>query len=118
MSLSADELASLRATLNTSLSDSGTIYRYGTANSGYGQNVGTVSPIGTAACRVAQQGSPFEQEIAGRLGSDTLWTITFPAGTDVDRKDKVQTEGRTFEVQGVNARSNEISRRVTATEPL
>lgn len=120
--LSASELASMRSTLNSSLPDGGTVYRYTGAADGQGGETQTFAAVGTAACRISPArdlASSATEPVAGdKLTSVTEWIVTFPQGTDVLAADQVRSGGRTFEVVGALARSWELGRRVRAVEVL
>jgi hypothetical protein len=60
--------------------------------------------------------TPNEREIAGQIRAPYDFIVTLPYGQDVKPKDRIVIGTRTFEVQGIAARSWEISRRVHCTE--
>lgn len=114
--LTSSELAALRATLDASLPDSGTIYAKSWASDGEGGGTVSLTVAGTAACRVSPiSQSGIEAALNGRLTTSTQHVITFSAETTVTTDDQVASGGETYEVVAVVApRSWEISRRVYA----
>lgn len=115
--LTAAELTAMRATLNASLPDTCEISRVTLEPDGAGGQIETWETIATVACRVAPSGqSPQERVIAERMAATSTWTITLPAGTDVQPADRIAVGTRTFEVVSVLARSEEIARRVVCSE--
>lgn len=120
--LSAGDLARMRATLNASLPDGGTVWRYTSASDSQGGYTNTYAAIGTANCRISplqgQSGGANEPVAADKVTGVTEWMITFPQGTDVLAADQIRSGGRTFEVVGPFARSWELGRRVRAVEVL
>lgn len=69
-------------------------------------------------CRIEPAGLSSQEEIlALRLAAVIPWTIAFPHGTDVQRKDRVTVGTQVFEVQAVLKGGRfELQRRVAATE--
>lgn len=61
--------------------------------------------------------SPREDLVGGQLASRMTWTVTLPRGTDVRATDRLEIEGRTFEVVAPRGpRSHEIARVVVVAE--
>lgn len=115
--LTADEITTMRMTLNASLPDSAQVQRRSLTSDGAGGYNEAWSTVATVACRVAPSGqSPQERVIAERLESMSIWTLTVPALTNVRPADRIILGTRTFEVVAALARSTEISRRVVCTE--
>jgi SPP1 family predicted phage head-tail adaptor len=119
MSLTAGELAAMRAAQNAALPDTCVIRRVTLTPDSYGGHTEEWNDIATVACRVAPSGhSPQEQVIAERMSATSTWTLTLPADTDVTAADRLVVGARTFEVAAVLARSFETARRVVCTEVL
>ncbi len=117
--LSDADLAAMRSTLNSSLPDTAQVQRKSLTSDGAGGFTETWATVATMACRVAPSGqSPQERVIAERLTAMSTWTVTLPAGTDVQPADRVVVGSRTFEVVAALARSEEIARRIVCTEVL
>lgn len=82
----------------------------------------TYTPQAATTCRVAPLGGGMgaamaEQVMAGRIGTDEAWMITFPGLEDVDLTDRVAVNGRDFEVVAVLARRSwEMTCRVVCVE--
>ena len=107
----------MRSTLEASLPDTAQVQRKTLVSDGAGGYTESWSTVATVACRVSPSGrSPEERVIAERLAATSVWTITLPALTDVTVADRIVVGARTFEVVGVLARTEEISRRVVCTE--
>jgi head-tail adaptor len=115
--LTADEITTMRSTLNTSLPDTAQVQRRTLTPDGAGGFTESWSTVATVACRLSPAGrSPEERVIAERLTATSTWTLTVPALTDVQTADRVVVGSRTFEVAAALARSSEISRRVICVE--
>ncbi len=115
--ITTDELASMRATLTASLPDSCAIQRVSQVSDGAGGYTESWATVATVACRVSPSGrQPEERAIADRLSATVSYTVTLPALTDVTTRDRLVIGGRSFEIQGVLSRTNEISRRCVCTE--
>lgn len=85
---------------------------------GMGGVTGGTSTAGTYACRVAPAGMPaFEKLTASQVQGVDVYTITFPALTDVRPTDTINVGARVFQVTGgTGDRSWELSKRVLAVE--
>lgn len=102
MTLSAAELAGMRATVNAFLPDTAVISRPTYVPDGMGSATTTWATASTVACRV----SPFaagdshdgEQEGVPQVSGDSTWIVVVPYGTDVRIDDRVAVGGRTYEV--------------------
>lgn len=108
----------MRADLNQSLPDAGTIQRVTQVSDDMGGHTDTWAAAGTVACRVSPYPlRPGEEVVGGRvLGLDT-WVVTLPAETTVSERDRIATGGRSFEIVSVMApRSWELARRLLCTE--
>lgn len=115
--LTASELSAMRSTLTGSLADTAEIKRRTLVSDGAGGYTESWSTVATVSCRVAPAGrSGDERRIADRLTAIGAWLVTLPATTDIAVADRITVGSRTFEVAGVLARSDEISRRVVCTE--
>lgn len=114
---SPTELAAMRATVEASLPDTAQVQRRTLTPDNAGGHVETWSTLVTVPCRIAPAGrSPDERVIAERLTTTTLFTVTLPAFSDVRANDRLVVGSRTFDVLGVLASSNELSRRALCEE--
>jgi hypothetical protein len=112
--LSAADLADMRATVADLLVETATLSRGTPASDGAGGQTVTWATAATVAARLGPVGgSPEEREVAHRVTSPSLRTVTLPAGTDVRLGDRLVISTVTYEVVAVLApRSWELSRRV------
>ncbi len=77
----------------------------------------TWATVATVKGRIGPSGKEAEErEIAGRLGVTQAYTATRPAGTERDESDRLQIDGRQFEVKGVIRRSQATALRVVCVE--
>ena len=132
--LSAAEIAAMRSVQNEALPGTAVISRYG-IDRGYGEDgygagvygdgddgmggiIETWGTIGTVDCRLAsQEFQPREDDVASQLQDVDLWIVTLPYNTDVQARDRIVTDGRTFEVNSVLAHGDwETARRVWCAE--
>ncbi|HEY8819237.1 MAG TPA: hypothetical protein VIM25_10520 [Candidatus Limnocylindrales bacterium] len=118
--LSAEDLASMTATLTESLPDTCTLATATLASDGAGGQTATPGTPVTVACRVSpfimtRRSGDAEVVQTGRVVSQAPWTITFPAGTVVGQRAQITHGGQTFEVLEVHSpRSWELAVRVHA----
>ena len=96
--LSASELASLRATLTTSLPGTVTVTRSTATADGFGGQTEAWAAIGTVAARVSPYGNGQENITAGGVVAVAPWTVTLPYGTSISERDRVTYAGQTLEV--------------------
>lgn len=112
--LSPDDLAvaAMRAALNSSLPDAGTILRPSIVNSGLGPAT-TWGTVAILPCRISPiQRTPFEGIQQAAITSVEDRQVTFAAGADVQVTDRVLVSGSTIDITGVpTPRSYEISLR-------
>lgn len=103
--LTATEIAAMRAVLDTSLPDSGTIVRATLVDNGAGGQTPTWAAAGTVLCRVSPTPlTPTEQvDASDAPAARRAFVVTFPHGTDVRATDRVQFGGDTYELVGVDA---------------
>lgn len=118
--LSTGDLASMRTVMDTSLPDTGVVWRRTLADDGQGGRTQTYSAVGTVACRLSPVSalSAGSEEVHGdRQTAIADRIITFPANTDVVPTDRIVVSDQTFEVLAIHApRSWEISTRVDCVE--
>jgi len=96
--LSAAELASLRATLTTSLPGTVTVTRSSVTADGFGGQTEAWAAIGTVAARVSPTGNGQENITAGGVIAVAPWTVTMPYGTNITERDRLTYQGQTLEV--------------------
>jgi Phage head-tail joining protein len=114
--LSAVELDSCRALQRMTMVETASIDRAITVSDGMGGWTETWSTVAIVPCRV---GTPTggaigaERVVADRLSGETTMAVTFPAGTDVRRTDRLLIYGKTFEVLSVLAPHTYETARVT-----
>ena len=99
MLLSPNELASIRATRNGFMPDTGIIYRYNLTGDGMGGNNESWVSVGTVGCYVwTRPATDNELATGGQIVSRTRWYIEVPHNTVVDARDWIEVGNRTFEV--------------------
>jgi len=100
--LTADQLASMRATNEASMVDTATIKRYTTASDGAGGYTTTETTL-TASVRLSprQTLQPNTTPYAGRLAERVPWTAYFPHGTDVQESDVITVNGKNYDIIAV-----------------
>lgn len=120
MTLDTAELAAMQSTLDESLPDSFEIHRNTRSNDGSGGKTASWASTATVSGRLSPPMGPpgTEELVAGKTRVPRRYTLTLPDGTDITARDRVVFGSRTFEVNGVTARSWEIGRRVDLTEIL
>lgn len=59
---------------------------------------------------------PNEAEIAGRVQNRQKYVVTLPADTELTEQDRLQINGRQFEIIGIARRSEMTALRVTCVE--
>lgn len=119
--LAAVELAEMRTTATSALPDTATIYLPLVEPDGAGGTVDTwlptSDPIPARLSPVASTATGQERVIAARVGATAGWIITLPALTVINRAERIEMLGRTFEVLDVTTtRSWEVSCRVLCSE--
>jgi head-tail adaptor len=115
--LSIASLARCRTVFAKSLAEACTISRNTRVSDGAGGWKDGWATVETTTCNVAPTGNqPQERAIADRLGSVVSYTIALPAETAISASDRVVVGSRTFEVVGVIARTNELTRRCVCRE--
>lgn len=115
--LSASELAAMRATAEDALPDTAVIWTVTNVSDGQGGMTATWAAAGTADCRISPSGTGSERELASRLSSVSPWYITLPQGTAVTVKDRIHVGARVLEVAAIMApRTWELTRRLIAIE--
>lgn len=113
--LSDGEIAEMRTAAEDALPGTAVIETRTVSSDGGGGGSVAWSASGTVACRIdpasAQLGQ-VEQAAGSRLEPREICTVTLPADTEIDEKDRIISNGGTFTVMGVPERSWEITRRV------
>lgn len=118
MSLTAGDLAGMRATLNGSLPDLCSIDHVTKVPDGSGGRTESISTTTNVPCRFVEGSDKKGGELvaADVVTSVSAWIFTFPAGTAIDVPDRIRVGGRTWEVVEFYARSWEIDLRLFAKE--
>lgn len=97
-------LGPAKAAALAAMPDTAIIRRATTARSagGYSQSANPWPAVGTTRCRLTTSLTtvPSEKTGAGQQVSITHWMLTVPAGTDIQRSDRIEAQGITFEVLG------------------
>lgn len=120
MSLTADEISSMQATLMASLPDSCDLVLDTLTSNGAGGDTAAPAVQATVACRVSplrltRSSKEAELLVTGRVTEESLWIITVPAGTVLDPRYRIVNRGRAFEVVEVlGPRSWELDVRISA----
>lgn len=117
--LTADELAEMRATQTETMSEACDILRKTLSADGAGGVRESEAVAATTVCRIGISGrSPQERMIAAQLGSVVVYTLAFPAPTDVRNADVISVGTRRFEVAGVldGTDAMETARRAVCVE--
>lgn len=113
--MSASALAKYGAIANKGLPDTCVVQRATVTSDGQGGRTKTWATAGTYACRYSEDRNAAREEVTpSGIKALSMWRITFPAGTDVDEKDRVVVSGQTFEVDGGGPHSYEVARVVKA----
>lgn len=108
----------LRALANRWLIDTCTIQRPTETSDPDGVSQSWATVATDVPCSLqARDLAPSEQVTPrGGLGLATTWRIRVPAGQDVTERDRVLIGSRTFEVQGVVAKTFEVRRSLLCVE--
>jgi hypothetical protein len=116
----ADELARMRATAQSSMFDSCAVTRLTQASDGAGGQTETWATVATVACRVTPQViRGRDLDIAERIAMSQQFIITVPAGTNVLVSDRIVSGGVTYEVVSAGApHTLETGRQVTVNKVL
>ncbi len=114
--LDADQLASLRTTLNASLPGTVVILRPTLTDNGAGGQITTWVAAGTVSGRLSPRMERAGEELP--MGNDAVtahrrFIVTLPNGTDVRATDRLVTYGGTYDIHNLdNPRSYAIDVRV------
>jgi SPP1 family predicted phage head-tail adaptor len=117
--LTSDELDDMKDTQDSNLPETvyiQTLTETATATSGRSQAWNTTT---TTTGRIATLGnSGEEREIASRLGSVQGYVVTLPADTAVTNQNRLQINGRQFEIKATLKRSSQTALRLVCVEVL
>lgn len=114
--LTADELASMRDTLNDSLAGTAIIQTRAWVSDGGGGGTTSWTAAGTFDCRITPRGG-VEDDLGDKVHPETEYILTLPASASVDNDQQVVTGGGTFAViQVAEPRTWEVSTRVQLKE--
>lgn len=108
----------LRALANRWLIDTCTIQRATVTSTGDGNPASWPTLASNVACSLqAYDAAPSESVgPAGGIQAISNWRIRLPYGQDVTARDRIVVGSRTFEVQGVIAKTFEVRRTVLCVE--
>jgi len=110
--LTADELASMRDTMNDSLAGTAIVRTATWVSDGGGGGTTSWVSAGTYDCRVTPAGG-FEQDQGDRVQPETEYIFTLPALTSIDEDAQIVYGGGTYDVIAIpSPRTFEVSRRV------
>lgn len=114
--LSATDLATARATVTASMTDTAQVLRATSVPDGEGGQTETWTVVATVPCRVAAADiTPMERDLATQVLPRTLWRISLPAQTQVTSQDRLAIGTWVYDILGVLApRSYELSTQVVA----
>jgi head-tail adaptor len=108
----------LRGLADAFLPDLADVSRYTETNTADGptqdwQTVATGIP-----CRISPAGIAANEQVeaSAQIVAANRWTVWLPAETDLTVLDRIVSNGRTFEVQRVTARSYETTREIVCRE--
>ena len=115
--IGATELATMRATVTSGLTDTATIKTRTLANDSAGNAVETYAGTTATACRIrfSSGGKPSQpkQRSGEQSQPQQLWTVTLPYSVTVNETDRLIINGTTYEVVTANeTRSLELCKRV------
>ena len=114
--LTADELASMRETLNDSLPGTAIVQTRSFVSDGGGGGTTSWVAAGTFDCRISPTGG-VEDDLGDKVHPETEYILTLPATASIDNDAQVVTGGGTFAVVEVaEPRSWEISTRAQLKE--
>lgn len=95
-------IASVRRIVGVSLQGTAVVHRYTWASDGIGGGTATFAAVGTVGCLIASDGKPRELLVAGVVKALIPWTVDMPHDADCDEKDRIVSDGHTYEVLGTN----------------
>lgn len=115
--ISTEAMASLRTLASRALPETVAVLRNTPVADGYGGQTDVWAEYATVQGRVSLTGQrPDERAIADKVQAAVTYTLSLPAGTDVEPRDRLGLSGRVFEVVGVLKPTWEVTRRVVAVE--
>lgn len=118
--LNATELASMRATTEEFLPDTCSISRATPSSDSMGGFTSSWANVATSVpCRYSPTlpSTSSEQDVSGKLTSETDWVVTLPYDQDVLVTDRIVIGSRTLEVVNLDVpRSWQVTKRVSCKE--
>lgn len=116
--LTAAELAGMRSTAQDSLAGTAVIKTQTRSSDGGGGGTLAWTASGTADARLMARTPPENAEptVGNRENPDSDWIVTLPAQTAVETTDRIEIQGKTFEVASVPDRTWEITKRILCRE--
>jgi hypothetical protein len=111
------ELAVLRRDRQAIFDKTATILRKSIVPDGMGGQTDTYTSAGTYPCSFSKfMVRPAERESGPLVREEMHWVFVFPFDAVIDPTDRIQVDGRTFEVVGQGVGSYDLSNRVIALE--
>lgn len=99
--LTTGDLASMRATFETSLPETVVIQRASGTSDGLGGSVLTWASVGTVNARVDPMSAGLEGEQGGREIGHSAWVVVMAYNGTVSASDRIVHQGRTLQVTDV-----------------
>jgi len=110
------ELAQTRAHARARLTGTATIQTLVTTSDGAGSTTESFATGVPIPARLAPAGGGETGPAGDRVDDRTTHILSFPAGTQITAADRVDMDGRAYEVTAVRRRTSEILTRVEARE--
>jgi hypothetical protein len=98
--MSCIDLDCIRDSVLATLSGTAVLTQPVYASDGMGGGTATYTAYGTASCLVSSMGKPIEAVVAESVMSLPGFSILLPHGTAVKARDRITSNGWTYEVQG------------------
>lgn len=116
MTLTAADLARMRAAAGLFLPETATVLTHGQASDGGGGRSSTYTPSVTVPARLAHAGGGETGTQGDRISDETTHIITLPAGTQVTESDRIRIGTTDYDITAIRQASYEVTRRVEVKE--